>query len=189
VIWWAARQVFIAHLTGKKHIKALKAAGQVGEAQAIQRKLEHEKNLERSKQALEKAVAAKEAEDPETHKRKAEAEAAEAAEQSKKLKSSVELQDAKVDLSDKDAMQLQMAYASGQAKKMVNVAVNPEWWKGTAHSNKAEEPDYSELANGVEAGAANRNTQKQVIEPASSPAPWCKPRPSVSAPPRARAHR
>eukprot|EP01050_Picozoa_sp_SAG11_P052377 SAG11_NODE_30307_length_302_cov_0.758621_1_plen_35_part_01 len=28
-------------------------------------------------------------------------------------------------------MQLQMAHASGHAKKMVNIAVNAEWWCAT----------------------------------------------------------
>ena len=35
--------------------------------------------------------------------------------------------------------------------------------KGTNHSTRAEEPDYSELGNGLDVTSTNRSTQKQVI--------------------------
>eukprot|EP01052_Picozoa_sp_SAG31_P002734 SAG31_NODE_98_length_25640_cov_9.936744_18_plen_132_part_00 len=52
---FAKESVFIAHLTGKKHIKALEKGGQVAEAAAIKQKLAIQKMTNQSKDALDKA--------------------------------------------------------------------------------------------------------------------------------------
>jgi hypothetical protein len=70
-----------------------------------------------------------------------------------------EVADVKVDLADKQQMELAMAYASGRAKPMVNMAVNEKWWEGTAHST-GNPGTASALSNGQEITAGNRNTQK-----------------------------
>ena len=57
---FARETVFVAHLTGKKHIKALEAGGQAAEAAAIRQKLAVQKMSADSKQALEDAKDAQE---------------------------------------------------------------------------------------------------------------------------------
>jgi hypothetical protein len=58
-------------------------------------------------------------------------------------------------------MALAMAYASGTAKPMVNMAVGANWWEGTTHFNPDTAKDTRPISNGLEAGAGNRNTQKE----------------------------
>ena len=169
---FANEAVFNGHLTGKKHIKALEAGGRKGEADLIRRKLQEAKAREAVKKA--QAEAAENAK-----KRKQQDANADAQSDAKQAKtSSTDVSDAadgsaaaasagtdlgesaaaaakgevakvKVDLSDKQQMELAMAYASGRAKPMVNMAVNEKWWEGTAHST-GNSGTASALANGQE---------------------------------------
>jgi hypothetical protein len=173
---FANEAVFNGHLTGKKHIKALEAGGRKGEADLIRRKLQEAKAREASKKAQAEAA-------ENTKKRKQHEEDAAAQSDAKQARTSGasassdaapgtdlaasaaaaakgEVADVKVDLSDKQQMELAMAYASGRAKPMVNMAVNENWWEGTAHST-GNAGSASALANGQEVTAGNRNTQNQ----------------------------
>jgi hypothetical protein len=179
---FANEAVFTGHLTGKKHIKALEAGGRKGEADLIRRKLQEAKAREASKKAQAEAA-------ENTRKRKQKEEDAAAQSDAKQARTSSvsatradgssaaaapgtdlaasaaaaakgEVADIKVDLSDKQQMELAMAYASGRAKPMVNMAVNEKWWEGTAHST-GNAGSASALANGQEVTAGNRNTQNQ----------------------------
>jgi hypothetical protein len=177
---FANEAVFNGHLTGKKHIKALEAGGRKGEAELIRRKLQEAKAREESKKAQAEAA-------ENTKKRKQqEGDAGQSDAKQTKTSSSPNAADGsaaaaapdtdlaasaaaaakgevaavKVDLSDTQQMELAMAYASGRAKPMVNMAVNENWWEGTAHST-GKAGTASALANGQEVTAGNRNTQNQ----------------------------
>lgn len=177
---FANEAVFNGHLTGKKHIKALEAGGRKGEAELIRRKLQEAKAREASKKAQAEAA--------ENSKKRKQQEGDAGQSDAKQTKTSSspnaadgsvaaaapgtdlaasaaaaakgEVAAVKVDLSDTQQMELAMAYASGRAKPMVNMAVNENWWEGTAHST-GKAGTVSALANGQEVTAGNRNTQKQ----------------------------
>ena len=180
---FANEAVFNGHLTGKKHIKALEAGGRKGEADLIRRKLQEAKAREAAKKAQAEAAEnakkrkqqdadadaqsdAKQARTSSTAGSDAADASAAAASAGTDLGESAaaaakgEVAKVKVDLSDKQQMELAMAYASGRAKPMVNMAVNEKWWEGTAHST-GNSGTASALANGQEVTAGNRNTQNQ----------------------------
>jgi hypothetical protein len=194
---FANENVYKAHLEGKKHLKALEAGGRKAEADAIRRRLADAKKMAAAKKAQE--VAAVELQEAATKKRKqaedpvagegggggsAEPEGAKkvargeeggaapvdlAASASEAAKGKVSEQ--KVDLSDKDQQALAMAYASGTAKPMVNMAVGEKWWEGTQHfdaDRAAANRSNAASTNGLDVTAGNRSTQIQA-RPADGP--------------------
>lgn len=170
---FANEAVYTFHLTGKKHIKALEVGGRKGEADMIRQKLADAKAREQSKKAQTDAASKTKGEEA---KREAEEEAGQ--DDAKRAKAGAEedvaagasdggaaalaaakgeVTDVKVDLMDKQQMELAMAYASGKAKPMVNMAVNVNWWEGTSHATGATQA--ATLPEDVTAG--NRNTQQE----------------------------